>query len=60
MDLMAVYQKPKTTILHPEHKRYPYLLLDLVVIRPTQVWCADIGKESKNGLIANRLSCQRL
>ena len=42
MGLMAVYQKPKTSIPHPAHTRYPYLLRDLIVTRPNQVWCADI------------------
>ncbi len=42
MGLMAVYQKPKTSVPNPEHKRYPYLLRDLAIDRPNQVWCADI------------------
>jgi len=27
---------------HPEHKVYPYLLKDVTIIRPNQVWSADI------------------
>ncbi len=42
MDLQAIYQKPKTTVRHPEHRTYPYLLRGLVIDRPSQVWCADI------------------
>ena len=42
MGLEAVYQRPKTSIPHPEHKRYPYLLRDLSITRSNQVWCADI------------------
>ena len=42
MGLMAAYQKPKTSTPHPEHRRYPYLLRDLAVTRPNQVWCSDI------------------
>lgn len=42
MGLRAVYQKPKTTVPHPEHRQYPYLLRDLVITRPNHVWCADI------------------
>ena len=42
MGLMAVYQKPRTSIPHPEHTRYPYLLRGLAITRPNQVWCADI------------------
>ena len=42
MGLMAVYQKPRTSIPHPEHKIYPYLLRGVPVTRPNQVWCSDI------------------
>lgn len=42
MGLIAVYQKPRTSIPNPDHTRYPYLLRDLAVTRPNQVWCADI------------------
>ena len=42
MGLMPIYQKPRTSVPHPEHKRYPYLLRDIVVSRPNQVWCTDI------------------
>lgn len=43
MGLMAVYPKPKNlSKRHPEHKIYPYLLKDLTVCRPNQVWCCDI------------------
>jgi putative transposase len=42
MGLVAVYQKPRTSIPHPEHRIYPYLLRELVIERPNQVWCADI------------------
>ena len=42
MGLAPIYQRPRTTVPHPEHRIYPYLLRDLVVARPNQVWCADI------------------
>ena len=42
MGLAAIYQAPRTTIPHPEHRVYKYLLRDMVVDRPNQVWCADI------------------
>ena len=42
MGLRAIYQKPRTTVPHPEHRKYPYLLRDLVINRPDQVWCSDI------------------
>jgi putative transposase len=42
MGLAPIYQRPRTTVPHPAHRIYPYLLRDLVVDRPNQVWCADI------------------
>ena len=42
MGLAAVYQHPRTTIPHPEHRVYPYLLRGLTITRPDHVWCADI------------------
>jgi putative transposase len=42
MGLEPIYQRPRTTIPHPEHGIYPYLLREMVVDRPNQVWCADI------------------
>lgn len=40
--LVPIYQRPRTTIPHPEHRVYPYLLRDLTIDRPNQVWCTDI------------------
>ena len=42
MGLCAIYQKPRTSDPHPDHKIYPYLLRDLTINRPGQVWCTDI------------------
>ena len=42
MGLAPIYQRPRTTVPHPEQRVYPYLLRDLMVDRPNQVWCADI------------------
>jgi putative transposase len=42
MGLVPIYQPPKTSQPHPEHKIYPYLLRDLTIERPNHVWCADI------------------
>ena len=42
MGLEAIYPKPRTTRPHPDHKIYPYLLRDLSIDRPNQVWAADI------------------
>jgi len=43
MGLSAIYQKPKTSKPHPQHKVYPYLLRGVTIDRPNQVWCADIS-----------------
>ena len=42
MGLEAIYQVPRTSAPHPEHRIYPYLLKGLAIDRPDQVWCADI------------------
>ena len=42
MGLSAIYQAPRTSDPHPEHRIYPYLLRNLQISRPNQVWCADI------------------
>jgi putative transposase len=42
MGIMAIYQKPRTTIPDQAHKKYPYLLRNLKIDRPNQVWCTDI------------------
>jgi putative transposase len=42
MRLVPIYQTPNTSKEHPEHEVYPYLLKDMVIDRPNQVWCADI------------------
>jgi len=42
MGLEAVYQKPRLSQKNQQHKVYPYLLRDLTVERPDQVWCTDI------------------
>ncbi len=43
MGLEAIYPKPKTSRPHPAHKIYPYLLRNLCINRPNQVWAADIS-----------------
>jgi putative transposase len=42
MGLEAIYPKPKLSLTHPEHRVYPYLLRDLRIVRPNQVWSTDI------------------
>lgn len=42
MGLMAIYPKKNTSIPNNQHKVYPYLLKDVKIDRPNQVWCTDI------------------
>jgi len=42
MGLEAIYPKPKLSLSNQAHKKYPYLLRELVIDHPDQVWCADI------------------
>jgi putative transposase len=42
MGIEAIYPKPKTSRPHPAHKVYPYLLRNLTIDRPNQVWATDI------------------
>jgi putative transposase len=42
MGIQAVYRKPNTSKPAPGHKIYPYLLRDLAVTRPNQVWAMDL------------------
>ena len=38
----AIYRKRNTSAPHPAHPIYPYLLRNLTVDRPNQVWATDI------------------
>jgi len=40
--LSPIYQAPKTSEPHPQHRIYPYLLRHLAIERPNHVWCADM------------------
>jgi putative transposase len=42
MGIEALYRRPRTTKPAPGHKIYPYLLRDLEITRPNQVWAMDI------------------
>ena len=42
MGLEAIYPRPNTTRRCLEHRIYPYLLRDVAVLRPNQVWSTDI------------------
>ena len=42
MGLAGVAPGPHTSRPHPAQAIYPYLLRDLVIDRPNQVWCTDV------------------
>jgi len=42
LGIEAIYPRPRTTIPNTEHKVFPYLLKDLDIDRPNQVWASDI------------------
>ncbi len=42
MGMETIWCRPRTSVANEAHRKYPYLLRDLVVTGPDQVWCADI------------------
>jgi putative transposase len=42
MGLEAIYPKPRLSVAGRGHKIYPYLLREVAIERPNQVWSADI------------------
>ena len=42
MGIAALHPKPRTTKPQPGHKMFPYLLRNMTIDRPNQVWAADI------------------
>jgi putative transposase len=42
MGLRAIYRCPRTSPPAPGHQVYPYLLRDVAITQPNQVWSADI------------------
>ncbi len=40
--IQAIYPRPNTSMCHSPHKCYPYLLNQLNIDRPNQVWATDI------------------
>jgi putative transposase len=42
MGIEAIYRRPNTSKPMPGHKIYPYLLRELKIERPNQVWATDI------------------
>ena len=42
MGIEAIFPGPRTSVPGDAHKIYPYLLSDLSIVRPNQVWSTDI------------------
>lgn len=42
MGIQGIYPKKNLSLSNEQHKKYPYLLKRLTIIRPNQVWCTDI------------------
>ena len=42
MGIDALYRKPNTSRRHARNRIYPYLLRNLPIVRPNQVWASDI------------------
>jgi putative transposase len=42
MGIEAIYRRASTSRRHPSHPVFPYLLRQLLVDRPNQVWAADV------------------
>ena len=42
MGIEALYVKPRLSLAHPAHVKFPYLLRDLEITRANHVWCSDI------------------
>ena len=43
MGIEAIYRRPNTSKPEPGHKIYPYLLRNLPITKPNQVWAMDIS-----------------
>lgn len=42
MGIVALYPKPRLSQAIHEHQKFPYLLRDVKIEQPNQVWCTDI------------------
>lgn len=42
MGIEAIYPRPRTTWRNAEHRVFPYLLRDVAIVHPDQVWSTDI------------------
>ena len=49
MGLEGLAPGPHTSLAHPAHPRYLYLLRDVQVVRTNQAWCVDISAPCRRG-----------
>jgi putative transposase len=49
MGLEAIYQRPNTSLPHPEHTVFPYLLRHITASYPNHIWGTDITYIKING-----------
>lgn len=42
MGIHSIYRRKNTSQRHPQHRAYPYLLRNLTIDRPNQVWAIDM------------------
>ena len=42
MGIRALYQKPRLSVAHPDHKVYPYLLRGVEITKGNHCWSADV------------------
>ena len=42
LGIEAIYPKPRLSASNKAHKKYPYLLGNIAIVSPDQVWCSDI------------------
>src|SRR4051812_34271762 len=50
MGIAAIHRRPNTSKPAPGHKIYPYLLRNVPITRPDQVWAMDIDHQARPGL----------
>ena len=42
LKIRAIYPKPDLSKANKEHKKYPYLLGSVSIVKPNQAWCTDL------------------
>ena len=57
MGVEAIYCKPRMSIPDKSHRIYPYLLRDLAISWPDQVWCAAICFAPPHGAHPSGAAC---